>query len=1528
MPELADKNTPKPADPTARLVEKPKPTLDQFRTPQGYDLVAALKAGVPESALGIFGTGAIQDARSFIATEKQLEPYRTDEGYDVAAAIKAGVKPSTLEGFGLPSGAVSEARLAVQYEQKLAPFKTKEGYDLIAIVKEGAIPEAALVRYATPKAIAEAKTIAATSIQVGPKNEWINKDTWEKLSAADKKFAQESGLLALERRLEGRRVMFERTHVEVRPDEWLPAAEFRKLSAGDKALIRDVGIERFNQIKATEVAEQKLFGRPFIQIQTMTGPMMVPKEVAGKYAARVEKAIDWEGLSEAELRAMWDRLSLAQKEYAIDRGLAEFSVVKEAQAERAAVAAALKALEKAGAVTETTVGPPGKEEVTQEYDIQRALDKGVTRKQLERVFGKDTVEKQWKIFVATHPTAAPRAPRPSDREFANLVKPPAMSARVYSKIAPFVKPEGVDVIGAVKAGVPDLLIQRVAGVTKKDLDDSKWVAAYEDANWAEKIGMAVKKDPVGTAKEMGLAMIPAYGTMRLWEGMAPGWKALSIFGDLVFFVPIVNQVSAAVKAGTSIGRAALRGTVVAARDTVVAPYTLARHPVQSAKAFVAPLEVLIRRNRLPLAATWRGSYSKNMDMTKVLAGVGTEEQLATRKAMEALLKRIEAGEVAFDVPVGGIGALHYSGTGLQKVLKGVTGTSTPYGPSFKGVGLKAQGEGLFTAPEHFLGFSFATATGKSPLYVFKGDKVIGVVAETGKVLDDHGKVIGRLAKGTEIIGMDGKPIGKLTTDFKVVDKAGKAIGEYKNGAVVTTDAKLIGKLYKGQPHIVKHKVVGVVNKDGVVVDKAGKVVVRDLEKVVGYVPEGAKIVSETGKALGKGKAQPIFALIQTQGLQELPKWVMEAKTMGAMEKRAWQLFKSGKYGGDLYPVFKQYAKWIELEALLPPGTRIIPVVGSNGKPIVMFTRDLAGRKIEIPLMQVVSKDWLEKSKAITLALQGKAKALKPQMSIERMLSRVKDLPKPKKAAPAVAAWFRRNPQARLVGSTVEYLYTTKFRPADLDMGVPNPAKAAKGLAGEIEKATGVKVKVNIRKDKTAMLEWFDKKQGLWRAMANVKRPGKYETAVVGGVRVETLGSQAARTLARMESEFGGKGYARFARLARALGEDADIGIGAKPPTLKQLLELKARGIGNTVRDIFIKGLTKKTRLARTAEIAPDLTGEVKAMMRVEERLAKARVAQANAARTAARQGTLSLRATARVLARLNRRVEELTTEYERVTVRLRDRLQSRARVLSTIARTLPARATRAAERTYRDMLRASAYTPARERVSLERARPPRTTMLPARARVRDTRITRPARAAELGREVVRAPRDIRAARQLARVRVAPTEPLRGRPPRVRVKPPVREPPPWARPPEGVRPPPRPGFPDREAKPVEPAQAPVTWRQGNWWITIHPPYKKGDVRWTKHPPRGAIRATGKGSAYKTIQALGADGRVVLTADMGIMDVQIIRPRRKPSKAAIRFRRDPKQKTKSDISLSLSRVRGGKPRKKSIDTRPRKTIVRGW
>lgn len=112
---------------------------------------------------------------------------------------------------------------------------------------------------------------------------------------------------------------------------------------------------------------------------------------------------------------------------------------------------------------------------------------------------------------------------------------------------------------------------------------------------------------------------------------------------------------------------------------------------------------------------------------------------------------------------------------------------------------------------------------------------------------------------------------------------------------------------------------------------------------------------------------------------------------------------------------------------------------------------------------------------------------------------------------------------------------------------------------------------------------------------------------------------------------------------------------------------------------------------------------------------------------------------------------------------------------------------------------------------------------------------------------------------------------------------------------------------------------IAWRQGAlkqrgvlkdvWWVIRWPYKSKADVEVLlgDAPPR-AVVLEGPGSAYQTIQALtGKPPQFMLTLDMGIFDVKIMQPKKGAgNRPSIKFVRDVKQRTVSDISLSGVKV----------------------
>lgn len=1011
----------------------------------------------------------------------------------------------------------------------------------------------------------------------------------------------------------------------------------------------------------------------------------------------------------------------------------------------------------------------------------------------------------------------------------------------YNLIKPFVTPDGtVDVAEALNKGVREDVLKDCLDISSAEMKEHQWAAEYKEANFFRQVQMAAVKDPWEFTKTVAVGIVPIYGTAKFWKDMQPWQKGVSVVGDILFFIPVVSGISAGVKGGMGLGRA----TLVTARGVIVSPFTALRHPVQTVKVLLSPVETLLRPGKIPLAVIWRGEYAP-MSIMKV--GAGPAPKL-TRVAMEEISRLATLGKKAkVRLPTGEI--INYSPTGLQNIMGSATIHTSSGALPFLGKGVKVQiarEPGLFTAPSGSYSLTRASATGIAPKYAMvKGGEIIGDLSEAGKVIDKHGKVVGNIKVGTKVKGISIKWVdGKMVREL-----SGKTIGTVtKDGLIIDKSGVAIGKLGLG----------------GSVIDDAGV--------LIGWLPEGIKVVGEGEKVIAKLKSLPTFAVIRTEGVKQLPKWVTDAGSMAEMEKRAVTALSRSEMGQELLPVYKQYKKWIELENVYAPGTRLVPVLRNN-KPVIMFTRGLSGERIPVVLLQEVSPDWFKQSLQLTKQLSEKGVPVKVR---KVDFSKVKVIPR--SSNKPLLKWFKDNPDATIYGGFAEYVQLGKRIPLDIDIAIGNPVTSANQLAKIIQQSSKFKARVVKVPKGGATVQIM--RRGFWEKAIDLhptsiikkKLPYGLEPKApikVGGISMEPLGTQLQRLLVRMSEEWG-EAPVRFTQLAERLGGKIDLGIGAKPPNLSQLYRLKARGAYNTVRDIFKKGLTKSSRVKLAEEIAPDLIPEVSRMIRIEDQL----VRTSEALRIATGVQRTTLIATRR----------ELATSYRNVSSRLRARLNDRVKILTRIVAELPPRYSPRTITRYRAELKRSPYNPRYEPVPYQRISTPRMERPPERVappRVPVPRVPR----------VPRAPRGPR----------VPAPPEVPRPPRV---PTVPKPPLFPKPP--VVPPVH--IPEREAKEkrrkIE-LKGAICWRQGFIWKTIYPPYGKDDIMHTTEPPPGVKVVKGIRSAYKTITKLGVHVPREIYVDMGIMDV-VIKKRGKK----IRFKRDIKQKTKLGYAVgepTLTRMR---------------------
>ncbi|MDD5095824.1 MAG: hypothetical protein PHV74_15845 [Dehalococcoidia bacterium] len=246
-------------------------------------------------------------------------------------------------------------------------------------------------------------------------------------------------------------------------------------------------------------------------------------------------------------------------------------------------------------------------------------------------------------------------------------------------------------------------------------------------------------------------------------------------------------------------------------------------------------------------------------------------------------------------------------------------------------------------------------------------------------------------------------------------------------------------------------------------------------------------------------------------------------------------------------------------------------------------------------------------------------------------------------------------------------------------------------------------------------------KGVWeevvdlQPMARLKEPmghglPGFETSVVQGVNMQTPQSQLGRAFKRLEQQFGEKGAARFPQYVKALGGEIELGIGAKPPTFRQLTALKAKGVRNTARDIFVKGLSKDRRIAAAAEVAPDLEKDAAKLLDLEGDLAKAE--QALARETArSREIVRSAEAVMQQQQRLpiaikqslqvarekldssKSKTAEATREYEATRYQLGSQVAGRVIVLENVIDRMGSETRSDAPETYERLLAESSYSP-------------------------------------------------------------------------------------------------------------------------------------------------------------------------------------------------------------------------------------------
>ena len=254
----------------------------------------------------------------------------------------------------------------------------------------------------------------------------------------------------------------------------------------------------------------------------------------------------------------------------------------------------------------------------------------------------------------------------------------------------------------------------------------------------------------GLAKEIGLSMIPVYGTYRYAQqagedGYSGGEIAMiagSAVLDVLCIIPFVGGIAAGARAAKGIGTGARiaaigKGIGQIAIAEVKAPYTILRHPLKTAKGMLDPYETLLHPHKVPLS----GVEIREATVRLPVKAIGTEKEamalrdLVTGKAIKGVKAVAEVGERKVVL----------ARTAIQKTGMPVAIHNTPdIRPFLEGATvLPGREGGMFVSPNLHSRFTLASAFGDVPEGGIRGAIVITDKSILAKLIPS-----GKIFKGT------------------------------------------------------------------------------------------------------------------------------------------------------------------------------------------------------------------------------------------------------------------------------------------------------------------------------------------------------------------------------------------------------------------------------------------------------------------------------------------------------------------------------------------------------------------------------------------------------------------------------------------------------------------------------------------------------------------------------------------------------------------------------------------------------------
>ncbi|MGH7774641.1 MAG: hypothetical protein ACREQA_20650 [Candidatus Binatia bacterium] len=303
------------------------------------------------------------------------------------------------------------------------------------------------------------------------------------------------------------------------------------------------------------------------------------------------------------------------------------------------------------------------------------------------------------------------------------------------------------------------------------------------------------------AKETGLASIPIYGTIRTWDE-SPNWlRALSVAGDIATFIPVVGQVSALRRAGTTLPRIVQQVAVAEAK----APFQAIRHPLTSAKATIDPLLTFVDPRRIPTATMETRAHTIRFEAQPKLFEASQSSVRIPKAELEGInpfgvkaasdivaLRAIRGETAEAALPTGA--RIQLTTPALQRITGPAAFNNTPDIRNWI-VGTTIQPgkekKGLFVAPQMMTRFIKSTATGVMPELTTDAKTAIAL-----------GKLPDKPIQGTVLI-RDPKLLDKLKGSGKLYEGAAEVEQTLPPGTVVPPPSQfLITRAGDGTPAMV------------------------------------------------------------------------------------------------------------------------------------------------------------------------------------------------------------------------------------------------------------------------------------------------------------------------------------------------------------------------------------------------------------------------------------------------------------------------------------------------------------------------------------------------------------------------------------------------------------------------------------------------------------------------------------------------------------------------------------------------------